>query len=84
MSTNQFMFVLKKVNLKAKQNFIINGTISEIKIASVKGRQALLGKDLKNFEIFLGKYAEEIVEKWVNYFIYHKKVQYRLKKYQKD
>ena len=65
----------QKGEFESKAEFyILNGTISEIKIVSVKGRQPLIGKDLKNFETFLGKYAEEIVEKWVNYFVYHKKV----------
>jgi len=65
----------QKDEFESKAEFyILNGIISEIKIASVKGRQPLSGKDLKNFETFLEKYAEEIVEKWVNYFVYHKKV----------
>jgi hypothetical protein len=36
----------------------------------------LKGKDLKDFEEFLDKFADKIVEKWVTYFIYHKEVDF--------
>jgi hypothetical protein len=35
-----------------------------------------LGKDLKDFEVFLQNYSEEIVEKWVAYFVYRKEVKF--------
>jgi len=31
---------------------------------------------LKDFEVFLGKYADKIVEKWVDYFVYHKNIEF--------
>lgn len=36
----------------------------------------LEGKDLKDFKIFLERYADQIVEKWINYFVYHKEVEF--------
>ena len=31
---------------------------------------------LKDFEVFLEKYSDNIVEKWIDYFVYHKNVQF--------
>jgi len=56
--------------------YIIEGVVSEIKISSIKGSKPMIGKDLKNFEVFLKQYSEKIVEKWINYFVYHKDVEF--------
>ena len=45
-------------------------------VVNIKGVNPLTGKDLKDFKIFLSVYAEKIVEKWVNYFIYHMHVEF--------
>jgi predicted HAD superfamily hydrolase len=67
----------KKEAFESKAEFyIMNGVISEIKIKNIVGAQPLKGKDLKDFEIFLEKYADKIVEKWINYFVYHKDVEF--------
>jgi hypothetical protein len=67
----------KKGEFESKAEFyIINGEIIEIKITSIKGAKPLKGKDLKDFEVFLNKYADKIVEKWINYFVYHKDVEF--------
>jgi len=31
---------------------------------------------LKDFEVFLEKYAEKIVQKWIDYFVYHKDIEF--------
>jgi len=56
---------------------LVEGVINKVVISNVKGRQPLKGKDLKNFREFMTHYSEEIVEKWVDYFVYHKKVDFR-------
>jgi hypothetical protein len=56
--------------------FIIEGVISEIKVSSIKGVQPLMGKDLKDFKVFLESYADKIIEKWINYFVYHKEIKF--------
>ena len=56
--------------------FIIDGKISEIRIKLVKDRKPLKGSKLKDFEKFLEVYAEKIVEKWIDYFVYHKEVKF--------
>ncbi|MBC6426734.1 MAG: DUF4160 domain-containing protein [Ekhidna sp.] len=67
----------KKGEYESKAEFsIINGNISEIKITNISGARPLKGKDLKDFKFFLEKYADKIVEKWINYFVYHKNVEF--------
>lgn len=56
--------------------YIINGKVSEIRIKLVKDRKPLRGSKLKDFEKFLEAYANKIVEKWVDYFVYHKDVEF--------
>lgn len=56
--------------------YIANGVISEIKVTEVKGSKPIIGKDLKDFELFLENYADKIVEKWINYFVYHRNVEF--------
>ena len=67
----------KKGELESKAEFyIVNGEILEIKITKSTGAKPLKGKDLKDFEIFLENFADKIVEKWINYFVYHKNVDF--------
>ncbi len=56
--------------------YIINGKISEIRIKLVKDKKPLKGSKLKDFEEFLEVYAGKIVEKWVDYFVYHKDIEF--------
>lgn len=56
--------------------FIENGKVSEIRFGKVKGHKPLDGNELKDFEIFVRSYADEIVQKWIDYFILHKKVSF--------
>ena len=61
---------------ESKAEFIIiDGKISDIKIKEVKGKKPLPKKELKEFKNFVSKFKEDIVQKWVDYFIYHKSIQ---------
>ena len=51
---------------------VVNGKVEEIVIRNVRGREPLKGKELKNLKAFLQHYADSIVSKWVDYFVYHK------------
>ncbi len=53
---------------------IIDGKISTIRVADVKGKPSLPPKQLKDFEELVTKLGDEIVQHWVNYFVYHKKI----------
>ena len=67
----------KKAEYESKAEFyIINGIITEVKITEVKGKKPITGSDLKNFEIFLENYSEKVVQKWIDYFVYHKDIQF--------
>jgi len=67
----------KKGEFESKgEIYIVIGMISEIKVTDIKGAKPLTGKELKDFRVFLEVYAEQIVEKWINYFIYHKNVEF--------
>ena len=56
--------------------YITNGEIIEIKIVNVKNRKPLKGKQLKKFTKFLEIYANAIVQKWIDYFVYHKQIKF--------
>lgn len=65
----------KKGEFESKATFHLkNGIITEITIEDVRGSSPLSGKDLKDFKVFLERYADKIVEKWIAYFVYHKEV----------
>jgi DNA repair exonuclease SbcCD nuclease subunit len=67
----------KKAECESKAEFyIIDGIITEVKITEVKGKKPIIGNDLKNFEIFLENYSEKVVQKWVDYFVYHKDIKF--------
>ena len=56
--------------------YIVDGKITEIKIKEVTGKLPLKGAKLKDFKKFLRVYADRIVVKWIDYFIYHKEVSF--------
>jgi hypothetical protein len=36
----------------------------------------LTGSKLKDFENFLEQYSDKIIQKWIDYFIFHKDVEF--------
>jgi len=44
---------------------IIEGTVIEIRIKPVRGRKPLTGSKLTDFKVFLDKYGDKIVERWI-------------------
>jgi len=51
-----------------------NGKIVDIRIVHVRGRKPLEGKRLNDFEAIVRNYADEIVQKWIDYFVYHRSI----------
>ena len=45
-------------------------------MGKVRGHQPLDPSILKDFEAFVNAYADEIVQKWIDYFVLHKKVSF--------
>ncbi|NVO02894.1 MAG: DUF4160 domain-containing protein [Bacteroidetes bacterium] len=56
--------------------YIVDGKIVEIKIKPIRGLAPLDGSKLNDFESFLEKFADKIVEKWIDYFVFHKEVEF--------
>ena len=56
--------------------YIVDGQIIEIRIKPIKGNKPLTGVKLKDFEDFLEVYSDKIVQKWIDYFVYHKDIEF--------
>lgn len=52
-----------------------DGKVVEIIYSPVKGRRPLSNIELKNFQTLTGHYADEIVKKWIDYFVLHKPIE---------
>jgi hypothetical protein len=50
------------------------GRFKEIKIRSVKGKRPLKKNELRNFRKLLKSYREDIVNKWIDFFIYNREI----------
>ena len=67
----------RKGEYETKASFIIvEGKIECIIFSIVHGKKALLTKDQNKLKDFLEIYAEKIVQKWIDYFVYNKKVDF--------
>ncbi len=55
---------------------VVNGRVNQIVITKVKGRKPLRGKDLSNLKTFLQHYADAVIIKWVNYFVYQNRIDF--------
>jgi hypothetical protein len=65
----------KYQSFESKAEFIIQeGEILEIIIKDVKGKRALPKNKLRDFKKFTEIFKDDIVKKWVDYFVYHKSI----------
>ncbi len=65
----------RKGEYESKAEFVLtNGKVSEIRIKQVSGIQPLPANETKKFKDFLEIYADDVVKKWIDYFILHKDV----------
>lgn len=53
---------------------IIDGKITDIVIKEVKGREPLPNNEYKEFKKFVDTFKNEIVQKWIDYFVLHKQI----------
>ena len=66
----------KHQSFESKAEFIIqDGRIASINIKNVKGKKSLPKKELKEFKNFVNKFKDDIVQKWIDYFVYHKSIE---------
>lgn len=54
-----------------------HGEVIEIIFSSVRGKRPLRGRELSDFETLVQHYANEIVQRWIDYFVLHQPVQSR-------
>ena len=53
---------------------LINGAVQEIRYTSVAGRAPLDTNELRYFQEIVTIKADEIVSKWIDYFVMHKSI----------
>jgi hypothetical protein len=53
---------------------IKNGVVQGLKLQRVPGKKPLATAQAKDFKKLATVLADEIVQSWVNYFVYHKKI----------
>jgi len=53
---------------------IVNGKVVGVEFHSVRGRKPLAPAQMSDFKSVVEARAEEIVQKWVDYFVLHKAV----------
>ena len=54
---------------------IQNGRVVDIIYLLVRGRRPLEGVQLQDFQTLVSHNADEIVQKWIDYFVLHRHVQ---------
>ncbi len=65
----------KYQNTESKAEIIVdNGVIVEIRYLNVRGRRPLPNKQMDDFKVVVEYYAEDIIKKWIDYFVLHKPV----------
>ncbi|WKN41240.1 DUF4160 domain-containing protein [Tunicatimonas pelagia] len=55
---------------------VVDGIVEEIVITNIRGRKPLKGKELNHLKKFIEHYADAVVDKWVEYFVYHREVDF--------
>jgi hypothetical protein len=61
---------------ETRAEFVIrDGRVVNIIYSPVRGRRPLEGAQLLDFQTLVGHHAEDIVRKWIDYFVLHRRVQ---------
>lgn len=53
---------------------IVNGIVVEVVFMPVRGRTPLEGKELQKFKLVVEHFKQDIVKKWVDFFVLNKEV----------
>ena len=72
----RFVDVLKKIGMPVEEDkiIVINGKVNEIRYSQVLGRLPLNTGEMRSFHEIVGARADEIVSKWIDFFVLHKPV----------
>ncbi len=66
----------KHGGMESKAELLIeDGRVVSIRVKTVKGKKPLDQKERREFEGFVNAFKDDIVKKWVDYFVYHKSIQ---------
>lgn len=61
--------------MESKAEIIIEeGNVIEVIIKPVTGRKPLEVSKQKDFKAFVEAFADQIVQKWIDYFVFHKSI----------
>jgi hypothetical protein len=65
----------KYQDTESKADFVISeGEIIEIRYTSVRGKKPLESNQFKSFQRVVENYKEDIVQKWIDYFVLHRRI----------
>ena len=53
---------------------VVDGKVDAIRYSAVSGRAPLERTELRNFEEIVSARADEIIAKWIDYFVLHKSI----------
>ena len=53
---------------------IVEGKVVDVIFVPVRGRPPLEGADFAHFEELVRHYADDIVQRWIDYFVLHKAI----------
>jgi hypothetical protein len=54
---------------------LVDGQVTELRLSDVSGRPPLTVSEQRHFETLVRARADEIVTKWIDFFVLHKSVQ---------
>ena len=53
---------------------LLNGIVAEIRYSDVVGRMPLEFREMQHFKQIVSAHADQIVQKWIDFFVLHKSV----------
>jgi len=53
---------------------IVDGRVVNIVYRAVRGREPLEGAQLQDFQVVTQHFAQQIVQKWIDYFVLHRPI----------
>jgi len=61
--------------LESKAELVIeNGRVVEIRYSEVTGRQPLDARRMRHFTVLIEHRSEDIIQKWIDYFVLHRPI----------
>ena len=53
---------------------IVGGKVVKVNILNARGKEPLPSKELREFKKFVMIFKDDIVQKWIDYFVYNKEI----------